>query len=199
MKRSGYIKRVSEKRAATKDLRWNSTIKKRRPWLMCRTCHRAAGSSCTWKHPLLCAGICGQCGERRPLVECHAYDFRRRSGRIRPKKRTPSEFARIYGSRARAKWVKSLPCAACAVVGYSENAHTVNGGKSRKADHTTIIPLCGPRPDKAIDGVTDVWYIGCHRRFDRRLGVFADPEFRAQLTAEAENVARRWRESQGAA
>ncbi len=57
------------------------------------------------------------------------------------KQRTASEFARIYGSRARVAWVKSLPCLVCAGTP-SENAHTANGGLSRKADADTIVPLC---------------------------------------------------------
>lgn len=60
---------------------------------------------------------------------------------IRRKKRTASAFARIYGSRERVEWVKSLPCVVCSY-GPSENAHTENGGMGRKADYTTIVPLC---------------------------------------------------------
>ncbi len=63
-------------------------------------------------------------------------------------RRKPSEFARIYGSKARVAWFKALRCAWCEMVGepfdseLSDNAHTVTGGKGRKADHETIIPLC---------------------------------------------------------
>jgi hypothetical protein len=68
----------------------------------------------------------------------------RRGGRIRPKKRTASEFARIYGSRKRAAWVRSLLCTVdgCGDPRESENAHVANGGTGRKADHTLIVPLC---------------------------------------------------------
>lgn len=70
---------------------------------------------------------------------------------IKRKKRTPSEFARIYGSKERVAWVKSLGCIVClgiapvfyvATRGTSHNAHTANGGRGRKADYTTIVPLC---------------------------------------------------------
>jgi hypothetical protein len=52
-----------------------------------------------------------------------------------------SDFARIYHSRARVRWVKSLPCVGC-TGRPSENAHTENGGMGRKADYPTIAPLC---------------------------------------------------------
>lgn len=58
------------------------------------------------------------------------------------KERRRSEFARCYGSKARVAWVKRQPCVWCGVGGENENAHTVNGGKSRKGDYTTIVPLC---------------------------------------------------------
>lgn len=85
---------------------------------------------------------------------------------IKKKKRKPSEFARIYGSKARVEFVKSLPCAACGVVGYSENAHVAptseSGGAGRKADAKWIAPLCGPHIVKG--GSRASWQeIGCHR------------------------------------
>jgi len=59
---------------------------------MCRSCHRrgmknrAAYDRCA-KHELTrLAHPCGQCGERRKLVECHQYDFRHTA-----KIRTPTE------------------------------------------------------------------------------------------------------------
>lgn len=84
----------------------------------------------------------------------------------RPRKK--SETLRIYGPPARRVWMKTLPCSACSVVGYSEGAHVLgNGGTGRKADYDTQAPLCGPRAD-----ATDPWswdgttYIGCHKLFD---------------------------------
>lgn len=70
----------------------------------------------------------------------------RKSGRIKPKKRSASEYARIYGSEARVEFVKAIPCVGC---GRSqpfvpiENAHIENDGLSRKAHYTKIVPLCG--------------------------------------------------------
>ncbi len=60
------------------------------------------------------------------------------------KKRKPSEFARIYGSRERVTWVKSLPClvAGGACEGPIDNAHTATGGTGYKAGYKTIVPLC---------------------------------------------------------
>ena len=56
-------------------------------------------------------------------------------------KRRVKEWDRAYGSKARVKFVAQLPCAACGR-GPCENAHTISGGAGRKADYTTIIPLC---------------------------------------------------------
>ena len=63
---------------------------------------------------------------------------------IKPKKRKPSEFARIYGSRARVAFVKSLRCIAGHMwcVGPIENAHIETGGTGRKADADKIVPAC---------------------------------------------------------
>lgn len=63
------------------------------PWKMCRTCHRI-GTSNLWpidrcpKHPVEGVGVCGQCGEKRPLVTCHRYDFRAVRQSVRSMKRT---------------------------------------------------------------------------------------------------------------
>jgi hypothetical protein len=64
---------------------------------------------------------------------------------IPKKKRTPSEFARIYGSRERVAYVKQYGCwimDAYCIGEPVENAHTVTGGMGRKANAETIIPLC---------------------------------------------------------
>jgi len=63
---------------------------------------------------------------------------------IKPRnaKRRVKEWDRAYGSKARVRFVAQLPCAACGG-GPCENAHTESGGAGRKADYTTIIPLCG--------------------------------------------------------
>lgn len=82
--------------------------------------------------------------------------------------RKAEEFARVYHSDARVTFVKSLPCAACGVVGYSVNAHVGTEGKggSRKANFDQITPLCRSRTTgeydagrKVLKGVT-----GCHER-----------------------------------
>ena len=63
---------------------------------------------------------------------------------IRRKPRKPSEYARIYGSRTRALFVKSLPCQMCFRVGPSDNAHVGREGKGmgRKANYDQIAALC---------------------------------------------------------
>ncbi len=77
-------------------------------------------------------------------TELRRTAWMRRGGRIAPKKRKPSEFARIYGSRARVRWIKAQPCVVGSrgCEGAIENAHTENGGIGRKADAATIVPLC---------------------------------------------------------
>jgi hypothetical protein len=57
------------------------------------------------------------------------------------KGRTAIEFQRIYGSKRRVEFVKNLPCIICAKKP-CENAHTTSGGMGRKADYTSIVPLC---------------------------------------------------------
>lgn len=69
-----------------------------------------------------------------------------RRTRVRPKKRKPSEFARIYGSKERVLWVKAQPCVAAGFHspcdGRIENAHIVTDGMGRKASYEAIVPLC---------------------------------------------------------
>lgn len=60
---------------------------------------------------------------------------------IKRKPRKPSEYARIYGSRERVAWIKSLPCMECGGTP-CENAHITTGGMGRKAGADTIVPLC---------------------------------------------------------
>lgn len=71
-----------------------------------------------------------------------------RGARPKPvnRKRRASAWQHAFGSRARVRYVTTLPCAACGYCGAypRQNAHTANGGLSRKGHCTTIIPLCGP-------------------------------------------------------
>ena len=67
----------------------------------------------------------------------------KRSGRPRVKPRTASEYQRIYGSKARVRWIKAHFCCCCeAVTGRNHNHHVVTGGTSRKADADKIVSLC---------------------------------------------------------
>jgi hypothetical protein len=74
---------------------------------------------------------------------------RKSAVRIKPKKRKPSEFARIYGSKERVLFVKALPCLVSnlACRGDVDNHHVENGGLSRKGDYQTIVPLCDVHHD----------------------------------------------------
>jgi len=86
------------------------------------------------------------------------------------RKRRRSEFARCYHSEARKRFVQSLPCCACGVVGYSENAHVTDDGTKgagRKSGYRCIAPLCGRRPVIAVNGLGETLDYGtvrgCHR------------------------------------
>lgn len=106
-------------------------------------------------------------------------------------KRAAKRLARTHGPKAFIEFTKEQPCAACGIVGYSENAHVLgNGGLGRKKDWTTVAPLCGPTcADR---------YIGCHKLFDLWRWRFDAmyPEFNAE-TAVAEHQAA-WKAFQGA-
>lgn len=86
-------------------------------------------------------------------------------GRIKSKKRAPSEAVRIYGPPERREWTKTLPCRTCGLFGYTEAAHVVkgDGGTGYKASAQFTAPLCGLRP-KWEDKATP-W--GCHRELHR--------------------------------
>lgn len=97
--------------------------------------------------------------------------------------RSKGERERIYGPKGRVEFVKSLPCAACGVVGYSENAHlTPKGekGTGYKGDCRFIAPLCaGPYSPR------------CHMLFDSFHSTFAAkfPAFSpAKAAAECESA-----------
>lgn len=96
-------------------------------------------------------------------------------------KRKKSEFARAYGSKERVEWVKAQACVMCshlevATVQPCHNAHTVSGGKGRKADANTIIPLC---PEH-------------HRQYDDYIEPFDRYGVRDFFRAKADDTERRW-------
>lgn len=112
----------------------------------------------------------------------------KKSGRVKPKKRSASEFARIYGSKKRVVWVKSLPCAVWIAVelfgietrceGPVVNAHTVTGGMGRKADAKTIAPLCHAH----------------HVDYDHYRGLFEDDRARRLIQMHAAQIDARWQQ-----
>jgi len=78
-------------------------------------------------------------------------------GRLKPKRRSAAESERVYGPPERREWVTTLPCAACGLIGYSQNAHVLpNKAKGKKGDAKGIAPLC-----------SDASPYCCHGRFDR--------------------------------
>ena len=84
--------------------------------------------------------------------------------RIKKKPRSKSEFARIYHSKERVEFIKSLPCCACGIEGFSDNAHVAppsKKGTGYKAGYIWIVPLCGTRTDVSNPAYL-VWTMGCH-------------------------------------
>ena len=69
----------------------------------------------------------------------------KRRTRLAPRNATrrTKEWARAYGSTQRVEWIAARPCSVCGCPRRPcENAHTVTGGTGRKADASTVIPLC---------------------------------------------------------
>ncbi len=114
--------------------------------------------------------------------------------RSKPKARKPvrksnaarkrREFARAYHSAERVEWVKALPCVACGVVGFSENAHVASGGAGRKADASQIVPLCSHD--------TPYGSYGCHRSLHNLGHKTFELRKDVDLDAAAENTERLW-------
>lgn len=105
--------------------------------------------------------------------------------RRRNPKRQRSEFARCYHSRERVRFVKSLGCVVCtmlspffglATAGKCHNAHTETGGMGRKADYTTIVPLCPVH----------------HKRYDEHLDPCDSEKARQLIKAAAAQVEKLW-------
>lgn len=65
---------------------------------------------------------------------------------IRRKKRSASERERIYGTEAHQDWLRAHGCLGCGRTGSDDHPHHLhhvrNGGKGRKADAATLVPLC---------------------------------------------------------
>ena len=97
---------------------------------------------------------------------------------IKRRGRSVEDFARVYGSKERVRWVKNLPCIFCgAQTGMCQNAHIRNGGLSRKADACFIVPAC----------------FTCHRRMDSGIGKRAiAAEYELDLEAEAIRIEAEW-------
>lgn len=102
---------------------------------------------------------------------------------IKPRnvKRYAKNWLRAYGSPERVEWINAMPCCWCGVEGHTQNAHTVGGGGSRKANAETIAPLCHA-------GAND-----CHGQYDRHEGPFALESVRASIRQHAEYTEYAWR------
>jgi hypothetical protein len=62
--------------------------------------------------------------------------------KLKAKKRKPSEYARVYGSKARVEWVKTQPCMICGYRQDIDGHHIETEGTSRKGHYTKIVALC---------------------------------------------------------
>lgn len=106
---------------------------------------------------------------KKPLRAKRGLKAKRKSrprSPIKPKKRKPSEFARIYGSKRRVEAIKALACHACHREP-AENAHIESGGMGRKADWTKIVDL-GRKCHRT--GKKSLHNLGSVEAFDREHG-----------------------------
>jgi hypothetical protein len=69
--------------------------------------------------------------------------------------------ARPVRSEPYRRWVASLPCISCGIVGYSQCAHANGGGMGTKDCDSRTFPLCCSRPG----------HMGCHMQFDLCVGM----------------------------
>jgi hypothetical protein len=110
----------------------------------------------------------------------------RKTGKIKPKKRSKKERERIYGTDEHIAFVKSQPCVACKREGPSEFAHVGNGGTGRKSAAKNGVPLCGLRLIK--HGVN----VGCHA-LSHLIGIKSfEAKYGIDLKAEAARVEAAW-------
>lgn len=100
--------------------------------------------------------------------------------RMKKHARPESETVRIYGPPERVEFVKSLPCCWCGKEGETENAHTVGGGVSRKADAEAVAPMCRFH----------------HRQYDQWRGDFTIEGTREIIKAAAKKTELLWQQHQ---
>ena len=99
--------------------------------------------------------------------------------RRRNAKRHTANALRAYGGPDRCAWVASQPCTVRGCPRQpSQNAHTASGGVSRKADASTVIPLCAVHHH-------ELHTVGA-RSFERLHAL--------SLDTEAQRIARVWEE-----
>ena len=103
--------------------------------------------------------------------------------------RQKRERERTNGSPERDAFVRSLPCCACGVVGYSEVAHVGKEGKGagRKANADQTAPLCGLRPTEL-----GLIYVGCHRQSHQRGNAWIEARYSVSLAACAAATEQAW-------
>lgn len=100
-------------------------------------------------------------------------------------KRRAKRHAIQYGGSAYVEHLHAMPCAVCAVTGWTVAAHTETGGMGMKAPANTLVPLCGDR----------LGVVGCHTLYDCapwKLPDGADMRLRAL----AKRLWQEWNESQ---
>lgn len=120
---------------------------------------------------------------------------RRKAPKKANRKRKAREFERAYHSKERVLFVRGLPCCACKVTGYSENAHVppkCEAGVGYKADAKWIVPLCGRRRWRDSISGTFGDYPGCHGRLHGKGRAFLESKWGIDLTRLAAETEAAW-------
>lgn len=108
--------------------------------------------------------------------------------RIKRRRRSPDDFARIYGPKERVAWIKAQACVWCVHRGIvllpveSQNAHVKTGGMGYKADYQMIVPLCAPH----------------HEAYDNHRAPFDKRAPRLAMEIHAKVIEQRWQNYRGA-
>lgn len=138
--------------------------------------------------------------KRKSALSRGSRPLRRSRPKTKNVARKKDEFARCFGSAERVEFVKGLPCAACGVTGFSQNAHIgrEGAGAGRRANADQIGPLCGPHYLKPeLPGGYGILRGGCHALYDEHRGEFVRLYSDFNVTEVCEETERVWRESRG--
>ena len=111
------------------------------------------------------------------------------------RKRRARNWARAYHSEERVEFVNAMPCCACGVIGYTENAHVPpkgEAGTGYKADAKWIVPLCGLRVERGSGSIC-LRSLGCHNVLHELGRASFEKSWGIDLTSLAATVQEEWR------